>query len=356
MDNPAPLTVLLPVRDGGEWLAAAVESIRGQSFADWELLAIDDGSRDGSRAVLEEFAARDRRIIVSSRPNRGLAATLQEGIERARSELVALMNADDVARPERLAAQMAHLAAHPRVAVLGTQTRLLVEDRSSDVVSRLPTDPEGCRRLLAVAPPLAHPTVMIRRSAVLAVGGYRRAVPAEDYDLWLRIAERHDLANLPDVHLDYRLHGRQSGKAHESLAVATLVVRRCAAERRAGRRDPLAEPGAAATDPAIAAALGIGPGEIARQVRTGALARAEQMLAATGSGDRAAHELDALEGSWTSVVDPGRWRAGRDWLAGRVHLARGERLRAVAYFSRAMAADPTLGHRLAGAALRRGLG
>ncbi len=353
---PPPLTVVLPVRDGGEWLAPAIESIRGQSFTDWELLAIDDGSRDGSRQVLEGFAARDGRIVVSSRPNRGLAATLQEGIERARSDLVAVMNADDVALPGRLAAQIAHLAAHPRVAALGTQTRLLVDGRATDVVSRLPLDPEGCRKLLDVAPPMAHPTVMFRRSVVLSVGGYRRAVPAEDYDLWLRIAEHHDLANLPDVHLEYRLHGKQSGTAHESLALATLVVRRCAAERRAGRPDPLDAPGAAAIDPGVAAALGIGPAEIARQVRVGAVSRAEQILAATGSGDRAARELDALEGGWTASVDPGRFRAARDWLAGRALLARGEPFRASLLLARAIVGDPALGRRLAGAALRRSIG
>lgn len=351
-----PLTVILPVRDGGEWLAAAVESIRGQSFADWEMLAIDDGSRDGSRGVLEDFAARDGRIVVTSRPNRGLAATLREGLGRARSELVAVMNADDVSRPGRLAAQIAFLAAHPRVAVLGTQTRLLDGATATDVVSRLPLDPEGCRRLLAIAPPLAHPTVMFRRSAVLAVGGYRDAVPAEDYDLWLRIAEHHDLANLPDVHLEYRLHGRQSGTAQESLAVATLVVRACAAERRAGRPDPLAKPGAAATDATLAAALGIGPGAIARQFRSGALSRAEQWLAATGSVTRASRELDALEGSWTAGADPTRWRAMRDWLSGRVHLARGERVRAAGCLARAVAADPALGRRLVAAFLRRTIG
>lgn len=350
---PPHVTVVLPVRDGGEWLAAAVESIRGQSLAEWEMLAIDDGSGDGSRALLEAFAARDGRITVSSRPARGLAATLQEGIERARSEFVAVMNADDVAGPGRLAAQVAYLTAHPRVAALGTQTRLLVEREATEVVSRLPLDPAGCRRLLAEAPPLAHPTVMFRRSVVVALGGYRRAVPAEDYDLWLRVAERHDLANLPDVHLEYRLHAGQSGKALESLALATLVVRRCAAARRAGRPDPLAAPGATATDPALAAALGIRPGEIARQVRGGAISRAEQMLAATGSATRAMRELDALEGSWTADADPRRFHALRDWLSGRALLARGDRLHAAALLLRSAAADPSLGRRLAGAALRR---
>ena len=347
---PPHVTVLLPVRDGGEWLAPAIESIRRQSFVDWELIAIDDGSRDGSRGVLEDHASRDARIVVSSRPNRGLAATLQEGIERARSELVAIMNADDVALPERLAAQVAHLSAHPRVVALGTQTRLLVDDTATDVVSRLPTDPEGCRRLLAVAPPLAHPTVMLRRSAALAVGGYRQRAVIEDWDLWLRLADRHDLANLPDVLLDYRLHDGQFSQARdERIAVATLVVKRAAAERRAGRPDPL---DSFTADRAAAERLGIRPADIAATARSNALERALQVLAATRCGTRAARELDVIAGQWIATSDPARFRAARDWLAGRTRLVEGDHLAGAALLARAALADPALARRLLAAAGR----
>lgn len=352
MSVPAPpLSVVLPVHDGGPWLPAAVESIRGQSFHDWELLAIDDGSRDDSRAVLEGFAARDPRIVVTSRPNRGLAATLQEGIERSRSGLVALMNADDVAHPDRLREQMAFMAGHPRVAALGTQTRLLVDGVATDVTSRLPLDPAGCRRLLEVAPPLAHPTVMLRRAPVLAVGGYRPRSVVEDYDLWLRLAERFDLANLPAALLDYRIHDGQFSQARdERVAVATLVARAAAVERRAGRPDPL---DSRAADPDTALALGIRPAAVAAQVRGAALARAEQFLAATGSARRAERELDLLEGGWTASADPERWHAAREWLAGRVLLASGRPVAAAVRLARASCGDPSFLGRLGAAAARR---
>lgn len=355
MATPAPpLTVVLPVHDGGPWLGDAVESLRAQSFSDWELLAIDDGSTDGSRALLEALAARDPRIVVTSRPNRGLAATLQEGLERSRSDLVALMNADDVARPERLARQMAFMERHPRVAALGTQTRLLVDGVATEVVSRLPLDPAGCRRLLEVAPPLAHPTVMLRRSAVLAVGGYRPRAIVEDYDLWLRLAEHHDLANLPDALLDYRLHDGQFSQARdERVAVAALVVKRAAAERRAGRPDPL---DSSPADRAAAERLGIRPAEIAAAVRSAALERGLQVLAATRSGPRAARELDLLESHWVATADPARWQAARDWLAGRTLLASGRRLGGATLLARAALADPALGRRLLAAAGRVALG
>lgn len=345
------VTVVLPVWNAGDYLAAAVESIRAQTLADWELLAIDDGSTDGSRQTLEDFARSDRRIVVTSRPNRGLAATLQEGIEQARSGIVALMNADDISHPDRLARQLAFLERHPTVAALGTQTRLLVDDRATTTESRLPLSPEACRRFLPVAPPLAHPTVMLRREAVLAVGGYRPQSYVEDYDLWLRLADRFDLANLPDALLDYRLHdGQFSSARDEKVAVATLVVRAAAAERRAGRPDPL-DGGSA--DQVTAADLGIRVADIVAQVRSAALGRAEQVLAATGSSNRADRELALLDDHWTATADPRRWQAAHDWLAGRGLLARGDRLGALRSLVKAAAADPALARRLAAAAIRR---
>lgn len=349
---PEPrVTVVLPVWNAGEYLAAAVESIRVQTLADWELLAIDDGSTDGSRQILDDVAGRDDRIVVISRPNRGLAATLQEGIDRARSGTVALMNADDVSHSDRLARQLAYLERHPTVAALGTQTRLLVDGRATAIESRLPLTPQACRRFLSVAPPLAHPTVMLRRDAVRAVGGYRPQSYVEDYDLWLRLADRFDLANLPDALLDYRIHdGQFSSARDEKVAVATLVVRAAAAERRSGRPDPLDDSSA---DRATAERLGIRIAEIVAQVRSAALGRAEQVLAATGSAVRAERELVLLDGHWTAAADPVRWQAAHDWLAGRALLAGGDRLGALRSLAKAAAADPALARRLATAAIRR---
>ena len=357
MSPPSPeprVSIVLPVWNAGEYLAAAVESLRAQTLADWELLAIDDGSTDGSRAVLDDFARHDGRIIVISRPNRGLAATLQEGIERSRSGLVALMNADDVAHPDRLARQLAFMERHSAVAALGTQTRLLVDGKATAIESRLPLSPAGCRRLLAVTPAVAHPTVMLRRDAILAVGGYRPQSYVEDYDLWLRLAEHHDLANLPDVLLDYRLHdGQFSSARDEKVAVATLVVRAAAAERHAGRPDPLDR---ASADRATAERLGIRVADVVSQVRNAAVGRAEQVLGATGSGVRAERELALLDGHWTAAADPVRWQAAHDWLAGRALLVNGNRLGAIRLLAKAAAADPSLARRLVAAGLRRAQG
>jgi glycosyltransferase involved in cell wall biosynthesis len=116
------VSVVLPVFNGGPYLGEALESLLAQSLGDFELIAIDDGSTDGSRGVLEGFTARDSRLRVISRENSGHAATLNEGVLRATAAYVAIMDNDDIAAPERLEKQVAFLDAHPHVAAVGSQT------------------------------------------------------------------------------------------------------------------------------------------------------------------------------------------------------------------------------------------
>jgi glycosyltransferase involved in cell wall biosynthesis len=113
------VTVLLPVHDAERFLAEAVESVLAQSFRDFELLAIDDGSRDASAEILGDFARRDRRVRVVHRPHQGLIATLNDGLALARGELIARMDADDVALPRRLELQLARLDREPSLVCIG---------------------------------------------------------------------------------------------------------------------------------------------------------------------------------------------------------------------------------------------
>src|SRR5207245_1926293 len=162
----------------------------GQSFNDFELIAIDDGSTDQSAALLADFARSDRRIRLISRANTGIVTSLNQSLDLASGEYVARMDADDIALLSRLARQVAFLDAHPDVAVLGSAITLIDEDGGTirDVAYPL-TPPEVSRFLIEVGCALAHPAVMMRRADVAAVGGYRAAYRhAEDYDLWLRIS------------------------------------------------------------------------------------------------------------------------------------------------------------------------
>ena len=347
------VSVVLPVFNAEPYVGEAVESILAQSLADFELIAIDDGSTDGSPGILTGFAARDSRVRVITRENRGLAATLNEGIGLATAAYCAIMNADDISLPERLAKQAAFLDAHPHVAAVGSKTRFFAAGASAAPATSLPESPAAARRFLEIASPLAHPAVMFRRQAVLDASLYRpQMVPAEDYDLWLRLAERADLANLPDVLLHYRLHtGQFTANRDEAVAVATLVAQAAGRERLAGRPDPV--DGVESLSPALLARLGIRETAIARQILETALSRAETLLATTGSAAQAFGPLTVLEGHWSVRKEPRLWTGCNRWLAARVALQQGRIIAAVPKLLAAIAADRSFASRLAKAFARR---
>ena len=233
----------MPVRNAARFLGRAIDSIRCQSFGDFELLLIDDGSTDESPALLARHAEADPRLRVVTGAAAGVAAALNHGIEAARAPLIARMDADDEAEPERLARQVDFLAGKPDLALVGSGFHFI--DAEGNVGgSYVPTTaPALIRDGLLLGNRIAHPTVMMRRAAVLAVGGYRPIFTAcEDYDLWLRLSEHYDLANLPDLLLRYRHHGDQvSGRNISAMLLQSVAARHAARARRAGKPDPLEE-------------------------------------------------------------------------------------------------------------------
>jgi glycosyltransferase involved in cell wall biosynthesis len=269
---PMPLvSVVMPVRNGAAHLAEAVDSILAQSLAALELIVVDDGSTDRTPAILQEAAARDPRLRVESRPAGGIVAALNEGLALARSPLIARMDADDVAEPNRLVRQVEALEANPSVALLGSAYRVIDRDGRPLRTVDLPTSAEEVRAALPRSNCIAHPTVLMRREAVLAAGGYRAAFPyCEDYDLWLRLSERADLINLPDRLLRYREHAGQS-TIRDLEARVSGEVRAVGAALR--RRRGLAE---APETPAL-------PADLARRafdVAAGALGEGKPSIAA----------------------------------------------------------------------------
>jgi len=235
------ISVVMAVYNGERWLAETLASLAGQTFDDFEIVAIDDGSTDGSAAILAEASARDTRYRIITQSNHGLVASLNRGLAEARAPLVARIDADDIAEPERFARQLAFLGAHPEVAALGSAIRIIDADGRFLRLQSYPCGPEAMAKAMLRGCALAHPAVMMRRDAVLAAGGYREAFRhAEDYDLWLRLGERHELDNLPEPLLRYRQHGGSvSFQYRQQQALATYVARRCAQSRRAGRPDQL---------------------------------------------------------------------------------------------------------------------
>jgi hypothetical protein len=235
------ISVVMPVLNGGSYLAAAVESILKQSFSDFELIVIDDGSTDQSASLLSSFARSDGRIRLIGQVNAGIVASLNRAIDLARGEFVARMDADDVSLPSRFELQLAFLETHPEVAVVGSAITLIDEEGNAIRDVDYPLAPrEVSEFLIQVGCALAHPAVMMRRADVGAVGGYRGAYRhAEDYDLWLRISETRALANLPDRLLLYRQHPlKASARFATEQVLATKVAQLAAQARRAGKGDP----------------------------------------------------------------------------------------------------------------------
>lgn len=203
------VSVILPVFDAARFLPAALASLLLQTHREIEVIAIDDGSTDASRDMLEAAAMLDRRVRVISRVNRGLIATLNEGLALADAPIVARMDADDIAYPDRIAAQLRAFADRPDLGLLGTNfTTLFAPDRVSPPLPDTLNAP-GERAVFArFATPLRHPTVMLRR-ANLPEGAlhYDPDYPhAEDFDLFRRLARQTGIAELPEPQLAYRLH------------------------------------------------------------------------------------------------------------------------------------------------------
>ena len=204
---PHAVTWLLPVKNGLPFLPEALRSIEAQTCRDWEVLAWDNGSTDGSVDVLDEWVpSRLPGRIVADQPL-GLGACLARMVEAAETDLCARLDSDDVALPERLEKQIAFLSDNPGVAVVGTNV-MVIDDQGRQTPSgwELPCDDAELRWRLRFASGLMHPTVLFRRSAVLEAGNYRDMKPGQDYDLWLRVSLIAKLANLPGKLVRYRQH------------------------------------------------------------------------------------------------------------------------------------------------------
>jgi glycosyltransferase involved in cell wall biosynthesis len=201
----------LPVRNSADTLEEALDSIRAQTLTDFEVIAVDDGSDDGSFEMLTAAAGRDLRFRIHRSPKRGLVPALNHGVSAARCTLIARMDADDRMHPRRLHRQLDYLHHPPRTDVLGSRVRVFPEESLTDGMREYIAWLNGCTSAESIAQdiylesPLAHPSVMFRRQVIQASGCYRDGPFPEDYDLWLRlIAEGKRLEKLPEVLLDWR--------------------------------------------------------------------------------------------------------------------------------------------------------
>ena len=292
------VSVVMPVYNGEPFIAESVRSVLASELADLELLVLDDGSTDRSVAVAREAAAGDARLRIVSLPHGGVAAARNAGLREARAPLIANLDADDVMLPQRLTKQLAFLDAHPEYVAIGS--RALVIDAHGipkRVGVRLFTHEEIDRaHMEGRGGAVWNPTMTFRKDVALRVGGYLDGLhtTGEDHDLWLRMAEVGRLANLPDVLVRYRIHGRNvslsSADRERRLAVTLETLGRAFARRGITDRTPakIAAPAAG----------------LAERLRDAALLR-------FFSGERGRAMLLALPACVLQPTSPATWAAAR---------------------------------------------
>jgi glycosyltransferase involved in cell wall biosynthesis len=230
----------MPVYNDAPFIRAAIDSILGQTFTDWELIVVDDGSTDATPAIVHEAASRDGRISTITQRRSGIPRSRNRGVALARGELVAVHDADDLSVPERLARQVDFLDRHPEVAMVGSFAEW-IEATGRVVVMGFPVSDEEIRANLTSRSCFQHGSIMLRRSALQTIGGYRPEFPlAEDVDLYFRLAERFRLANIPEVL--YRHRRSESSISQQRMSLLQKYVQvaiELARQRREEGRDIL---------------------------------------------------------------------------------------------------------------------
>lgn len=224
MIYPPEVSVVMSVFNGGKYLELAIRSILEQSFQDFEFIIINDGSTDDSEKIIKEFALKDRRIRLISRENRGLVNSLNEGVNLARAPLIARMDADDIALPSRFSEQLKYLKKNPSIVCVGSDPIIIDDDGDELIHLQTPSTNDMIQHLLLSGHcPIEHPSVVFRKHIFMQLGGYRKKYEtAEDYDLWLRMGEVGELANINKPLIKYRyLNSSISGKNQKSQSIAT---------------------------------------------------------------------------------------------------------------------------------------
>lgn len=195
----------MPVWNGAKYLGAAIDSILNQTFQDFEFIIINDGSTDDSKKIIESY--QDARIVLINQENQGVTKSLNNGLQIAKGELIARMDADDLAMPDRLAKQLEFLNAHPEVALCGT--RAVAIDKDEKIIRNFdypPLSHQEIKKYFIFHNPFIHSSVMLRKSVLATVGSYDETVPrAQDYELWSRVITKFQTANLPNHLLRYRI-------------------------------------------------------------------------------------------------------------------------------------------------------
>lgn len=199
------ISVIMPVYNAAPFLREAIRSIKWQTYKNWELIAVDDGSTDSSVDILRSFADRDPRIkVYTYSRNVGLSRALNRGLKVAEGEIIARMDADDYSLPRRFEAQLAHLKNNPELVAIGCQTELIDENGETIGSKHFPTQPKQLRAMMMEMMPIQHPTLMTYASVIRKIR-YENHTTAEDVSLFFQLLQYGEFGNVPKALFQYRI-------------------------------------------------------------------------------------------------------------------------------------------------------
>jgi glycosyltransferase involved in cell wall biosynthesis len=221
----------MPVYNAEKYLQEAIDSIIAQSFRNFELIIIDDDSKDRTSSIIARYQKSDSRIQVYRQERQGLIKSLNIGCHLAKGKYIARMDADDISLPHRLEEQVKFMERNPNVGVLGSGVQLINDYGERSLILKLPEEHSFIKWCLCFYCPIAHPTVMMRKDVLQMIGGYSQdIIYAEDYDLWRRLSRVTYLSNLPIVLLYLRKHNANVSTVHiaeqkmASVKVSQLMI------------------------------------------------------------------------------------------------------------------------------------
>ena len=222
METPL-ISIIIPVYNAQLYINEAIESVIQQSYNNIQIIITDDGSTDNSVAIIK--ALNDQRIeIYETQKNEGQANRLNFGIEKAKGDFICIMHADDVMVSTKLEKQLKFLLQNPQIGICGCNI-LLMGTQSGEI--KYPQFDQECKNMLLSAPPFAHSAILAKKEVFsnLNTVYYQHLVPAEDYDLWVRLATQNTFANIQEPLLKYRIHAQQIGtlkKDREAIVLSEI--------------------------------------------------------------------------------------------------------------------------------------
>ncbi len=330
------------IRNVEKFLPQAIESVLNQTFRDFEFIIVDFGSTDRSKDIAAGYAARDGRIRLSEIPTCSYIAAKIAACSLPKGRYIAIQDADDVSLPDRLKLEVDFLETHAEVGLLGGAVQWIDSDGNFLVSDDdYPTEDQQIQVELRVRNTFWHPTVLLRREAFTRVGGYRAAfTQSDDYDLWLRISEHYQCANLKEKVLHYRIHPQQlSLRKRKDQILCALAAQAAAALRRAGKSDPLDS--AREITPLLLAQMGVTEAQQQKELASGYFGYINHMYGASGYAavtEAAAEMFTVCSGTY---LEP-RFVSELHLLCAKAYWKQGKAVQSLVAAGRATVAHPRI--------------